>query len=92
METVVHVVTALLLVDQDHPMVLYRLVCLNDGAHGGQGRHIPLDVAPRVVHRWLDDWTVVLYVQDAEGHLIFLICVRTIGKRTVLCLTLSSFK
>lgn len=35
-EAVVVVVGAHLLVDQDHPMVLHRLACLNDGAHRRQ--------------------------------------------------------
>lgn len=53
-------------VNQDHAVALYRLANGNDGTHGRKGRHIPLNVAPRVVYRRLDEWTVVLHVQDAE--------------------------
>lgn len=45
MKAIAVVVTAQLLVDQDHPMVLHRLACLDDGTHGRQGRHVPLNVA-----------------------------------------------
>lgn len=80
-EAVAVVVTALLLVDQDHPVVLHRLARLNDGTHGRQGRHVPLHVAARVVHGGLDQGTVVLYVQDAECHLIVRVYVRVKGKK-----------
>ncbi len=76
---VVVVITAQLLVDQDHPVVLYRLGRLNDGTHGWQGRHIPLHVATWVVHCRLDERTVVLYVQDTEWQLIFWICVKIVS-------------
>lgn len=76
---VVVVVTAQLLVDQNHPVVLYGLARLNYGTHGRQGRHIPLNVATRVIHCRLDEWTVVFYVQDPECHLIFWICVKIMG-------------
>lgn len=91
-EAVVVVVTAQLLVDQDHPVVLYGLARLNYGTHGRQGRHIPLNVATRVIHCRLDEWTVVFYVQDAECHLIFWICVKIMGENKVLCFTYSSLR
>ncbi len=89
-EAVVHAVTAQLLVDQDDPVVLHRLARLNDGAHRWQGRHVPLNVATWVVRRRLDEWTVVLYVQDAECHLIFWICEKTTGQKNVLRFTQSN--
>lgn len=89
---VVVVVTAQLLVDQDHPVVLYGLARLNYGTHGRQGRHIPLHVATRVIRCRLDEWTVVFYVQDPEYHLIFWICVKIMGGKKVLCFTYSSLR
>lgn len=74
-------VGAKLLVDQNHTVVLYSPARLNDGAHRRQGRHIPLNVAARVVRCRLNEWTVILNVQDTESHLIFWIFVKTEGTR-----------
>lgn len=74
MEAVAVVVFASLLVEQHHPVVLHGLGRLHDGTHGRQGRHVPLDVAARVVGRGLDERTLVLDVEDAECHLIFWVC------------------
>jgi len=74
------VVAAQLPVEQHQAVVLDGLARLNDGTHGGKGRQVPLHVAFRVVHRRLDERTVIFYVQDTEPHLIFGICV-TIKKK-----------
>lgn len=84
---VVVVVATQLLIDQNHPMMPYRLARLNDGTHRWQGRHIPLNMATWVIHCRLDEWTVVFYVQDTKCHLIFWIYVTIIGKDKVLCYT-----
>lgn len=43
---VVAVATATqLLIYQNHPAIFYGAAGLDDGAHGGQGGHVPLDLA-----------------------------------------------
>lgn len=81
MEHVVVVVEALLLVDHDHAVVLHRLAAAEDGADGRQGRHVPLDVAPRVVRGGLHQRPAVLDVQNFEGHLAVWICAKVTGTK-----------
>lgn len=79
---VVVAVATQLLVDQNHPVMLYGAAGLDDRAHGRQGGHVPLDVAARVVRRGLDERAAVLHVQDAEFHLIFRICAAAKRKKS----------
>lgn len=81
MEHVVVVVGPLLLVDHDHPVVLHRLAAVEDGADGRQRRHVPLDVASRVVRRRLHARPAVLDVQNFEGHLTVWICAKVTGTK-----------
>lgn len=83
MEHVVVVVGPLLLVDHDHPVVLHCLPALEDGADWRQRRHVPLDVAARVVDCVLNDRLAGLDMQDFEGHLAVWICAKVTGTKVL---------
>lgn len=69
-------------VEDDSAVVLQGLMALDQGPHGGQGAHHPLDVRCRELGRGLDGSATTLDVQHLEGHASTAICGDSPGLST----------
>lgn len=72
-------------VEDDGTVVLHRLLALDEGSHGRERAHQPLDVRGRVVGGGLDGCPLAFDVQNLEGHASAMICGDAGPSQRLLC-------